>query len=154
MGQNKIEKLTDELIQPIIKAESFELVDIEFKKEGPHRFLRVYIDKPGGITLDDCQRVSEELSNKLDELDPIPDNYYLEVSSPGIDRPLKKNSDFYKFKGELVEVKLYEPLDGQKTIEGELLGLEDNIIKLLVEKIGLIEIPKDKAAIVRLAIKF
>ncbi|SCY12605.1 ribosome maturation factor RimP [Alkaliphilus peptidifermentans] len=154
MGQNKVEKITEELISPIIEKEAYELVDIEFKKEGPHRFLRVYIDKPGGITLDDCQKVSEELSEKLDALDPIPENYYLEVSSPGIDRPLKKDSDFEKFKGELVEVKLYEPLNGQKSFEGELLGLEKDIIKLSVENVGMVEIPKEKAAIVRLSIKF
>lgn len=154
MGQNKVEKITEELISPIIEKEAYELVDIEFKKEGPHRFLRVYIDKPGGITLDDCQKVSEELSEKLDALDPIPENYYLEVSSPGIDRPLKKDSDFEKLKGELVEVKLYEPLNGQKIFEGELLGLEKDIIKLSVENVGMVEIPKEKAAIVRLSIKF
>lgn len=154
MGQNKVEKLVEELVTPIIEAANYELVDIEFKKEGPHRYLRVYVDKPGGITLDDCQVVSEELSEKLDELDPIPENYFLEVSSPGIDRPLKKDKDFEKFKDSLVEVKLFEAINGQKVIEGQLMGLEGNAIKLKINNNDILEIPRDKVAITRLAIKF
>lgn len=154
MGKVKIEKITEEILNPILKNEAFELVDVEFKKEGPHRYLRVYIDKPGGITLDDCQNVSEQLSEKLDEIDPIEENYFLEISSPGLDRPLKKESDFEKFKGENVEVRLYEPIDNQKIFEGELIGLENNIIKLNIANVGLVEIPKEKVAITKLAIKF
>ncbi|MBM7613703.1 ribosome maturation factor RimP [Alkaliphilus hydrothermalis] len=154
MGQNRVEKLIEELVLPIVEKEDFELVDVEYKKEGPHRYLRVFIDKTGGITLDDCQNVSMALSDKLDELDPIEENYFLEVSSPGLDRPLKKDSDFDKFKGEAVEVKLYEPLMGQKVIEGELVGLVDDKIQLNVKGAGVIEIPRDKAAMTRLAIKF
>ncbi len=154
MGQNKAEKITTDLVMPIIEKENFELVDVEFKKEGPHRYLRVFIDKEGGITLDDCQKVSEALSDRLDEVDPIEENYFLEVSSPGLDRPLKKDADFERFKGELVEVKLYEPLNGQKVIEGELVGLVEGQIHLNVKNVGLIEIPKEKAALTRLAIKF
>lgn len=154
MGKSKIEKITEELISPILEKENFELVDIEFKKEGPHRFLRVYIDKPEGITLDDCQKVSEELSEKLDEVDPIEDNYFLEVSSPGLDRPLKKDSDFEKFKGENVEVRLFEPINNKKIIEGELIGLQNNIVKLNITNVGLVEIPREKIAMTKLAIKF
>ncbi len=154
MGQNRVEILVEELVLPILDKENYELVDVEFKKEGPHRYLRIFIDKTGGITLDDCQNVSEALSERLDELDPIEENYFLEVSSPGLDRPLKKESDFEKFKGEIVEVKLYEPLMGQKVLEGELLGLVDNKIQLDIKNAGLIEIPRDKVAMTRLAIKF
>lgn len=154
MGKVKAEKITEELVNPILERENFELVDIEFKKEGPHRYLRIYIDKTGGITIDDCQKVSEELSEKLDEVDPIEENYFLEVSSPGLDRPLKKDSDFERFKGENVEVKLYEAINNQKTFEGELVGLHDNKIKLNIENMGLMEIPREKVAIARLAIKF
>ena len=154
MGKVKSEKITEELVNPILERENFELVDIEFKKEGPHRYLRIYIDKTGGITIDDCQKVSEELSEKLDEVDPIEENYFLEVSSPGLDRPLKKDSDFERFKGENVEVKLYEAINNQKTFEGELVGLHDNKIKLNIENMGLMEIPREKVAIARLAIKF
>ena len=153
MGKNRVETITESLVTPIIEEEKFELVDIEYKKEGPNWYLRVYIDKPKGITLDDCQKVSEQLSNKLDKEDPIKENYFLEVSSPGLDRPLKKESDFIRFKGEMVEVKLYEALNGSKTIEGELVGLENNIIKVKVDNVGLVEIPKDKVALTKLTIK-
>lgn len=154
MGKVKVEKITEELVNPILQKENFELIDIEFKKEGPHRYLRIYIDKIGGITLDDCQKVSEQLSEKLDEVDPIEDNYFLEVSSPGLDRPLKKDSDFERFQGENVEVKLYEPINNQKIFEGELIGLYNNKIKLNIENMGLIEIPREKVAITKLSIKF
>jgi len=154
VGRRRVEKITEELVQPILERENFELVDIEFKKEGPHRFLRIYIDKDGGITLDDCQKVSEELSEKLDEVDPIEDNYFLEVSSPGLDRPLKKDSDFERFKGENIEIRLYQTINNQKVFEGELIGLEDNNIKINIENIGLMEIPREKVAVTKLAIKF
>ncbi|MDR5658224.1 ribosome maturation factor RimP [Serpentinicella sp. ANB-PHB4] len=153
MGKNKVEQIVIELVHPILESEKFELVDIEFKKEGPHRYLRVYIDKPEGITLDDCQIVSEHLSEKLDEYDPIEENYFLEVSSPGLDRPLKTEEDYIKFKGRDVEVKLYEPFNGKKHLEGELIGLENNNLNLKVDG-NSIEIPIDKVAITKLAIKF
>lgn len=154
MAKNRVEKIAEKLVMPIIENENFELVDIEYKKEGSNWYLRIYIDKPGGITLDDCQKVSEHLSDELDKEDPIKENYFLEVSSPGLDRPLKKESDFIRFKGEIVEIKLYEPLNGNKVIEGELLGLENGTIKVNVADVGLVELPKDKVALTRLAIKF
>ncbi len=154
MAKNRVEKIAERLVMPIIQREDFELVDVEYKKEGSNWYLRVYIDKPGGITLDDCQKISEQFSDELDKEDPINENYFLEVSSPGLDRPLKKESDFIRFKGETVELKLYEALNGNKLIEGELIGLENNIIKVSVANVGLVEIPKEKVALTRLAIKF
>ena len=154
MAKIRVEKITERLVMPIIQNENFELVDLEYKKEGSNWYLRIYIDKPGGITLDDCQKVSEQLSDELDKEDPIKENYFLEVSSPGLDRPLKKDADFIRFKGEIVEVKLYEPLNGNKVIEGELVGLENNMIKVNVANVGLVELSKDKVALTRLAIKF
>ena len=154
MSKNRVEKIAEQLAIPIIEKENFELVDVEYTKEGSDWYLRLYIDKPGGITLDDCQKVSEQLSNLLDRKDPIKGNYFLEVSSPGLDRPLKKESDFIRFKGRAVEVKLYEALDGKKVIEGELIGLENNVIKLNVANVGLVELPKEKVALTRLAVEF
>jgi len=154
MAKNRVEKIAEKLVIPIIQNEEFELVDLEYKKEGSNWYLRIYIDKPAGITLDDCQKVSEQLSDELDKQDPIEENYLLEVSSPGLDRPLKKEADFIRFKGEIVEIKLYEALNGNKVIEGELVGLENNIIKVNVSNVGLVELPKDKVALTRLAIKF
>lgn len=120
---SKIEELTRNLVAPAIEKNNFELVDVEYKKEGNNWYLRVYIDKEGGVSLDDCQIISEYLSEKLDEVDPIENSYILEVSSPGIDRPLKTQRDFDKFKGSLVEVSLYQPIDKKKKYEGELVGL-------------------------------
>ena len=110
MAKRKVEDLVTELVLPIVEKNSFELVDVEFVKEGANWFLRVYIDKEGGITLDDCQIVSEELSVLLDEKDPINRRYFLEVSSPGIERPLKKDRDFERFKGSLVKVKTFNAI--------------------------------------------
>lgn len=154
MGKNRVESIVEELVSPIIESEQIELADIEFKKEGPHKYLRVYIDKPEGISLDDCQKVSEYLSEKLDEIDPIEENYFLEVSSPGLDRPLKKQEDYHKFTGREVEIKLYEPIDNKKLIEAELLGLEDSLVKVKFENGDILEIPLEKIALTRLAVKF
>ena len=154
MARNRVEKITKELAIPILEKEKFELVDIEYKKEGANWFLRLYIDKPGGITLDDCQKVSEQLGNLLDKEDLVKGNYFLEISSPGLDRPLKTDRDFARFEGKLVEIRLYEALDGNKVLEGELIGLEDNVIKLNVVDVGLVELPKEKVALAKPAIKF
>lgn len=154
MGKNRVESIVEELVLPIVEKENFELVDVEFKKEGPHKYLRVYIDKPEGISLDDCQKVSEQLSEKLDETDPIEENYFLEVSSPGLDRPLKRPEDYVKFAGREVEIKLYEPMDNKKLIEGELIELKDSVVKVRLENESILEIPLEKIALTRLAIKF
>ena len=154
MGQNKVEKLVEEIVKPITDDENIELVDVEFKKEGPIRYLRIFIDKEGGISLDDCQLVSKQISAKLDELDSIEESYFLEVSSPGLDRPLKKESDFIKYEGKIVELKLYKPIEGSKRIEGELIGLFDGKISIKFEDDKVLEIEKEQVALTRLAIKF
>jgi ribosome maturation factor RimP len=149
-----IEQVVEELTLPIIEKHNFELVDVEYVKEGGDYFLRVYIDKEGGITLDDCHSVSTDLSTLLDEKDPIKDNYYLEVSSPGLDRPLKKAKDFERYIGRDVEVKLYKPIEGQKQFEGELLGLFDEDIIKIIYNGSEMSFNKKEVAIIRLAIKF
>lgn len=154
MGQNRVEKLVEEIVKPITDDENIELVDVEFNKEGPSRYLRVFIDKEGGISLDDCQLVSKQISAKLDELDSIEESYFLEVSSPGLDRPLKKESDFIKYEGKIVELKLYKPIEGSKRIEGELIGLFDGKISIKLEDDKVLEIEKEQVALTRLAIKF
>ena len=108
------ESKTEELVTPLIEQNNFELVDIEYVKEGSNWYLRVYIDKPGGINVDDCELISRALSDKLDEEDFIDDAYILEVSSPGLGRPLKKDKDFERSLGEDVEIKLYRMKDGTK----------------------------------------
>lgn len=152
MAKKSVEDIVEELAQPIVDLLSFELVGVEFLKEGANWYLRVYIDKPGGITIDDCQDVSEQLSVKLDEIDPIRQSYILEVSSPG-ERPLKKERDFERFKGETVEVKLYQPINGKKVFEGELLGLNGNIIEIKMDDGVKMGFEKKDAAIVRRVVK-
>ena len=131
------------LVSPVLHDMSFELVDLEFKREGKNWLLRLFIDKPGGITLDDCVDVSREVGALLEVEDVIESSYRLEVSSPGLDRPLKKAQDYERFCGELVKIKTHEKLDPdsrgyeRKTFVGKLLGYEDGRVRILqVDKKG------------------
>ncbi len=151
MKRNIAQEITA-LAAPIAEELNYELVEVEFVKEGANWYLRIYIDKPGGISIDDCQAVSERMSDILDKKDPIEQSYYLEVSSPGLERPLKTERDFIKYKDELVEVKVFQPIDGKKVFEGQLVGLIDNKI-VIVENGKNIEFDKEKVAIVKRAIK-
>ena len=152
--RKSIEATIEEIVQPIVDAKNFEIVDIEYVKEAGEYYLRVYLDKEGGISLSDCEVVSRELSEILDKKDPIKDNYFLEVSSPGLDRPLKKDKDFERYAGRDVEVKLYKPLNGTKQLEGELVGLtEDKKIKVIIDD-NEVEFDKKDVAVIKLAIKF
>lgn len=152
MAKKKIEPLVEELVAEIIKGSELELVDVEFVKERDW-YLRVFLDKAGGIEIEDCRRVSAALEEKLDELDPIEQSYYLEVSSPGLERPLKKMQDFIRHTGDIVEVHTFTPLNGQKEFVGELLGLREGVIKILKDNQE-VDIPQEKAALVRLHISF
>lgn len=121
------------MVNPILDDLNLELVDIEYVKEGPNYFLRVFIDKDNGVDIDECAAVSEKLSEKLDEVDPIPENYFLEVSSPGAERPLKKDKDFQKAIGKNVHIKTYEPIDNEKTFEGILTSFDGNVVTVEVK---------------------
>jgi ribosome maturation factor RimP len=134
MSKKNVVSQVEEIVFPITEKFGFELVDIEYIKEGSQWYLRVYIDKDQGITIDDCSDVSQILSKKLDETDPIKEAYILEVSSPGLDRPLKTPRDFEKYRGELVEVSLYQGINGTKHFEGKLKGLEDGNIVISDDK--------------------
>lgn len=147
-----IEQTVERLVLDIIKDANLELVDVEYVKERDW-YLRVYIDKPGGIEMDDCQWVSEKLENKLDELDPIKESYYLEVSSPGLDRALKKEKDFQRHTGEKVDVHTFAPVNGSKTIVGTLEGLRENQVVIKVDD-KVMSLPLDKVSQVRLHIDF
>jgi ribosome maturation factor RimP len=148
----RVVDVVKELVLPIIQEHRLELVDIEFIKEGQDWFLRVYIDKEGGVTLDDCQLVSEFLSCQLDDVNPIEQSYYLEVSSPGLDRPLKTEQDFEKYKGRKIEVYLYQSLEGKKVIEGELLGLRETDVVVRTHDNKEIQISRDKISKIKLAV--
>ena len=145
---NRVETLVEELAQALLQGTQLELVDVEYVKEH-HWYLRVYIDKEGGIDIEDCQRLSEQLEKKLDELDPIREHYFLEVSSPGIDRELKKPRDFERHLGDQVEVSLYAPLDGEKTFVGALGAYTDDAVTVGDRTIG-----RDQIAKIKLYVEF
>jgi ribosome maturation factor RimP len=154
---SKVTEVVEELATPIFQELGLELVEIEYVKEGKSWFLRVYIDKDNGVDIEDCGLVSEKLSEKLDELDPIPHNYFLEVSSPGAERPLKKDKDFQRAIGKNVFIKTYEPIDGEKSFEGELLEFNGQHLKIEMKiktRKKTIEIPYEKVANARLAVSF
>ncbi|WP_281975556.1 ribosome maturation factor RimP [Halobacillus litoralis] len=154
---NHVTSVTERLVHPILDEMDLELVDIEYKKEGQNWYLRVFIDKEGGVDIEECGQVSEQLSEKLDEEDPIEIPYFLEVASPGAERPLKSEADFTKFVGEYVYMKLYEPIDGEKEFEGTLKSFEDSTavveIRIKTRKKQL-EIPYQKIAKANLAVTF
>jgi ribosome maturation factor RimP len=149
VAQETTAEKAQRLLLPVLEQLGFELVELEFKREGRDWFLRLFIDKEGGVTLDDCAEVSREVDALLDVEDLIDTAYRLEVSSPGIDRPLKKPQDYERFKGHLVKVKTFEGLDpdgrghSRKTFVGELLGLEAGQVRILQtdKKGGVVEIP-------------
>ncbi len=152
--QNNTEKKVLEIVEPIVKEKELELADLEFVKEGPNWYLRVYIDKDGGVTIEDCESVSRVLEKKLDEKDPIEQAYILEVSSPGIDRPLKRPEHFQKYIGEIIDIKLYKPLDGKKEYQGELKQFDNGIITIADEHGQEIQFAQKETASVRLAVIF
>lgn len=131
MKKSEIEQHCTDLVTPIIEENNFELVDVEYVKEGADYYLRVYADKDGGINIDDCVLISRALEAKLDEADKIKDAYILEVSSPGLTRPLKKDKDFKRSIGKLVEIKLYKPFNGTKELCGVLEGFDENSITIM-----------------------
>ena len=147
----RIEEAVEAIVQEIVQDSNLEVVDVEYVKERDW-YLRVYLDKEGGIEIDDCQRVSEMLEQILDEKDLLTEAYILEVSSPGLDRVLKKARDFEREQGKSVDVTFYAPVDGKKTWVGTLTGYNPgkNAIVLDGEK----ELPLEKIAQVRLHIDF
>ncbi|HOQ16494.1 MAG TPA: ribosome maturation factor RimP [Defluviitaleaceae bacterium] len=154
MSKQNIEQTVETYLKPILDEHNFELVDVEYVKEGTNWYLRVFIDKEGGITIDDCELVSKALEKILDKEDPIKNSYILEVSSPGLDRPLKKDSDFEKYKGRIVDIKLYKPFNKKKEYSGELLELRDNIVYIIDEEGNQLSFNRNDIAIVRLAVIF
>lgn len=154
MNKKQIVDEVTHYLEPILANFNFELVDVEFVKEGPSYFLRIYIDKEGGVTIEDCRITSRAIEEILDEKDIIEPAYMLEVSSPGLDRVLKKDKDFERFKGHVVDVKLYTPINKQKMIQAELVSKTDEVITLKDENGETLEIPMKNIVVVRLAILF
>ena len=152
--RDNYESRAEALLSPIMEANAFELVDVEYVKEGSNWYLRAYIDKEGGINVDDCELVSRALSDLLDEHDFISEAYILEVSSPGLLRPLKKDKDFERNLSELVEVKLYKAIDKQKEFEGILKAYTSDTITIELEDGEEKTFNRQETALVRLAFDF
>lgn len=149
-----IEKRTEELILPIVEEQGFEIVDVEYVKEGGTMYLRAYIDKPGGIAVNDCETVSRALSDLLDKEDYIADSYILEVSSPGLGRPLKKEKDFKRSVGKAVEIRLYRAVDRKKEFEGILTAYDDQSVTIEQEDGTEASFERAAIALIRLAFDF
>lgn len=153
-----IQTVTD-LVTPIVDEHGFELVEVEFVKEGKSWYLRVFIDKEGGIDIEECALVSEQLSEKLDNVDPdpIPQAYFLEVSSPGAERPLKKEKDYEKALGGYIHISLYQAVQDEKVYEGFLESFDENQLTLKVRiktREKQITFDRNNIAKARLAIQF
>ena len=148
------EKKAEALILPIINKNNYELVDIEFVREGSNWFLRAYVDKEGGFSVNDCEKVSREFSDLLDKEDFIEESYILEISSPGLGRPLKKDKDFERSIGEEVEVKLYKAFEEQKEFSGTLEAYDANTVTLGFEGDTKKTFEKKNIALIRLAVDF
>lgn len=145
---------TEELVSPLVEANNFELVDVEFVKEAGTNYLRIYIDKEGGITIDDCEIISRALSDLLDEKDYIDEAYILEVSSPGLGRPLKKDKDFARSIGEDVDIKLFKPIDKQKEFSGVLEAYDEKEITVKLDEETIMKFNRKDIALIRLAFDF
>ena len=145
-----IEAKTEALVMPIIEANNLELVDVEYVKEGSDYYLRVYADKEGGITIGDCEIVNRALGDLLDQDDYIGDAYILEVSSPGLTRPLKKEKDYAKSIGKLIDIKLYKAVEGIKEYTGILKEYDKDNITIEVDD-NLIKIERSNLAMIRWA---
>lgn len=152
--REEIEARTEELVMPLITKHQFELVDVEFVKEGSNRYLRLYIDKEGGITVNDCEAISRPLSDMLDVEDYIEESYILEVSSPGLGRPLKKDKDFKRHLGDEVEIRLFRPVDRKKEWEGILTAYDDHTVTIETEDGEEKVFERAGLALIRLAIHF
>ena len=148
------EKKTEELITPLIDAEGFELVDVEYVKEGADLFLRVYIDKDCCITVNDCEKISRAFNEILDREDYIDDAYIFEVSSPGLLRPLKKDKDYQRNLGKLLEVKLFAPLNGVKEFEAELKSYDKESATLVMDDDTEVTVKRSEISLIRPAIEF
>lgn len=149
----KVTDLVTEFAQPVVESFGCSLWDVEYVREGADRYLRVFIDKEGGIEIDDCEKIHRALDPVLDEKDPIAESYYFEVCSAGLERALKRPGDFERFMGSPVLIKLYRPRNGLKEIPGVLRGYEDGRITLEAGK-ETITFEKSEVALARLRVEF
>jgi ribosome maturation factor RimP len=152
--REEYEAKTEGFLMPLVEKNHFELVDVEYVKEAGNWYLRAYIDKEGGITVDDCEIISRKLGEWLDEKDFIADSYILEVSSPGLGRPLKKDKDFDRNIGKNVDIKLYKPLNKQKDYTGSLVSYNKETVTITQEDGTELVLNRPEIALIRLAFDF
>ena len=152
--REEYEQQTETLLEPIVTELGFELVDVEYVKEGGTWYLRAYIDKPGGIAVDDCEAVSRRFSDILDETDSIADSYLFEVSSPGLGKPLNTEQDFKRSLGEEVEIRTYRAIDRQKEFVGLLKAYDDSTVTITYEDDTEQTFDRGDIALIRLALDF
>lgn len=152
--KEQYEQQAEHLLEPIVTGFGFELVDVEYVKEAGNWYLRAYIDKPGGITVDDCEAVSRKFSDILDEKDFIQDAYILEISSPGLGRPLKKEKDFQRSLGEEVEIRTYRAIEKQKEFTGILKEYNQESVTIAYEDDTTQTFMRSDIALIRLALDF
>lgn len=153
MAKQNVAATVTQIVQPVFEDSGLELVDVTYTKEGNGWYLRIFIDKPGGVGIEDCQSISRELDKILDDKDPIPHSYTMEVSSPGLDRPLKKPADYDRFSGSLANITTYAPFEGKKDFHGRLVGLRGSDVVLVV-KGSEISIPLEQVAEAHLEVEF
>lgn len=148
------ETQTETLILPILEKNQFELVDVEYVKEGGTWYLRAYIDKEGGITVNDCELVAREMNEILDREDYIEDSYIFEVSSPGLGRPLKKEKDYARSMGKELEIRTYRAIDKKKEFYGILIDYDEKKVTIQTEEGEILTFAKTEIALIRLAFDF
>ena len=149
----KVTDMVTEFAQPVVESFGCSLWDVEYVREGSERFLRLYIDKDGGIDIEDCEKIHRAMDPILDEKDPIAESYHFEVCSAGLERPLKRPGDFEKFMGAQVSVKLYQAVNGQKSYVGDLTAYNNGDITLAVAG-KTVELKKSQVAQVKLHVDF
>jgi len=152
MGKGSVVESIETLVTPILDENRLELVDVEYKKEGKNWILRIFIDKEGGVAVGDCSLVSRQIEDLIEVEEIVPSSYTLEVSSPGLDRPLKNEKDFLRFQGKRAHVTTYAPIDQQKNFKGTIRDFREDVLFLETER-QLVEIPKNQIAKARLEIE-
>lgn len=157
MAKKDVMEILMGICKPVVEEAGLELYDVEYLKEGRNWYVRIYIDKPGGegsVTIGACEVVSRKVEALLDEKNPIEQAYILEVCSPGLDRALKKEADFARYAGSVVNIKLYKAKNRRKSFQGVLLGLRDGVVSIEDENDGVLTFERDEIAMCRLAVIF
>lgn len=154
MGKEGLLAQVERLVKPILLSEGMELVDLEFTRQGKRWYLRIYMDKKGGVTLRDCENISHQVERVLDVEDLIPQSYVLEVSSPGLDRPLKKREDYLRYRGKLIKFSTSTAIRGKKSFVGTLKELKEDVVWVELKDGEILQVPWPEIVKARLEVDF